>query len=276
MRARGAQVTDIAILVVAADDGIMPQTVEAINHAKAAGVSIIVAINKMDKISADPERVKQQLTEYGLVPEEWGGDVPVIPVSAHTKEGLDDLLEMVTLVAEIKELKANPDRPAKGTVIEARLDKGRGPIASVLVQNGTLRVGDIIVAGTAVGRVRAMTNEKGEKVKEAGPSFPVEITGLDDVPSGGDIFNAVSDERLARELVEQRKHEAKQEQFNQYSGAIRQRLLLIISLTRCSLAKLKSLKLSLRLMFRVLLKLSDNRSKSSLMTRLELMLFMVA
>ena len=167
MRARGAQVTDIAILVVAADDGIMPQTVEAINHAKAAGVSIIVAINKMDKISADPERVKQQLTEYGLVPEEWGGDVPVIPVSAHTKEGLDDLLEMVTLVAEIKELKANPDRPAKGTVIEARLDKGRGPIASVLVQNGTLRVGDIIVAGTAVGRVRAMTNEKGEKVKKS-------------------------------------------------------------------------------------------------------------
>ena len=213
MRARGAQVTDIAILVVAADDGIMPQTVEAINHAKAAGVSIIVAINKMDKISADPERVKQQLTEYGLVPEEWGGDVPVIPVSAHPKEGLDDLLEMVTLVAEIKELKANPDRPAKGTVIEARLDKGRGPIASVLVQNGTLRVGDIIVAGTAVGRVRAMTNEKGEKVKEAGPSFPVEITGLDDVPSGGDIFNAVSDERLARELVEQRKEKQKEEQW---------------------------------------------------------------
>ena len=213
MRARGAQVTDIAILVVAADDGIMPQTVEAINHAKAAGVSIIVAINKMDKISADPERVKQQLTEYGLVPEEWGGDVPVIPVSAHTKEGLDDLLEMVTLVAEIKELKANPDRPAKGTVIEARLDKGRGPIASVLVQNGTLRVGDIIVAGTAVGRVRAMKNEKGEKVKEAGPSFPVEITGLDDVPSGGDIFNAVSDERLARELVEQRKEKQKEEQW---------------------------------------------------------------
>ena len=217
MRARGAQVTDIAILVVAADDGIMPQTVEAINHAKAAGVSIIVAINKMDKISADPERVKQQLTEYGLVPEEWGGDVPVIPVSAHTKEGLDDLLEMVTLVAEIKELKANPDRPAKGTVIEARLDKGRGPIASVLVQNGTLRVGDIIVAGTAVGRVRAMTNEKGEKVKEAGPSFPVEITGLDDVPSGGDIFNAVSDERLARELVEQRKEKQKEEQWGNHT-----------------------------------------------------------
>ena len=213
MRARGAQVTDIAILVVAADDGIMPQTVEAINHAKAAGVSVIVAINKMDKVGANPERVKQQLTEYELVPEEWGGDTPVIPVSAHTKEGLDDLLEMVNLVAEIKELKANPDRAAKGTVIEARLDKGRGPIASVLVQNGTLRVGDIIVAGTAVGRVRAMTNEKGEKVKEAGPSIPVEITGLADVPSGGDVFNAVSDERLARELVEQRREKQKEEQW---------------------------------------------------------------
>ena len=267
MRARGAQVTDIAILVVAADDGIMPQTVEAINHAKAAGVSIIVAINKMDKISADPERVKQQLTEYGLVPEEWGGDVPVIPVSAHTKEGLDDLLEMVTLVAEIKELKANPDRPAKGTVIEARLDKGRGPIASVLVQNGTLRVGDIIVAGTAVGRVRAMTNEKGEKVKEAGPSFPVEITGLDDVPYS---MQFLTKDLLVNLLNSVRKSRRKN------SGAIRQRLLLIISLTRCSLAKLKSLKLSLRLMFRVLLKLSDNHSKSSLMTRLELMSFMVA
>lgn len=213
MRARGAQVTDIAILVVAADDGIMPQTVEAINHAKAAGVSIIVAVNKMDKPGANPEQVKQQLTEYDLVPEEWGGDVPVIPVSAHTKEGIDDLLEMVTLVAEIKELKANPDRAAKGTVIEARLDRGRGPIATVLVQNGTLRVGDIIVAGTAVGRVRAMTNDKGEKVKEAGPSIPVEITGLDDVPSGGDIFNAVSDERLARELVEQRREKLKEEQW---------------------------------------------------------------
>lgn len=211
MRARGAQVTDIAILVVAADDGIMPQTVEAINHAKAAGVSVIVAVNKMDKPGANPEQVKQQLTEYDLVPEEWGGDTPVIPVSAHTKEGLDDLLEMVTLVAEIKELKANPDRSAKGTVIEARLDKGRGPIATVLVQNGTLKVGNIIVAGTAVGRVRAMTNEKGERVKEAGPSIPVEITGLDDVPSGGDIFNAVSDERLARELVEQRREKQKEE-----------------------------------------------------------------
>lgn len=213
MRARGAQVTDIAILVVAADDGIMPQTVEAINHAKAAGVSVIVAINKMDKPGANPELVKQQLTEYDLVPEEWGGDIPVIPVSAHTKEGLDDLLEMVTLVAEIKELKANPDRPAKGTVIEARLDKGRGPIATVLVQNGTLRVGNIIVAGTAVGRVRAMTNENGEKVTEAGPSIPVEITGLDDVPSGGDVFNAVSDERLARELVEQRREKQKEEMW---------------------------------------------------------------
>lgn len=214
MRARGAQVTDIAILVVAADDGIMPQTVEAINHAKAAGVSVIVAINKMDKPGANPEQVKQQLTEYELVPEEWGGDTPCIPISAKTKQGLDELLEMVLLVADMKELKANPDRAAKGTVIEARLDKGRGTIATVLVQNGTLRVGDTIVAGTSVGRVRAMTNDKGEKVKEAGPSIPVEITGLDDVPSGGDIFNAVSDERLARELVEQRKTARKEEMFN--------------------------------------------------------------
>lgn len=214
MRARGAQVTDIAILVVAADDGIMPQTVEAINHAKAAGVSVIVAINKMDKPGANPEQVKQQLTEYELVPEEWGGDTPCIPISAKTKQGLDELLEMVLLVADMKELKANPDRAAKGTVIEARLDKGRGPIATVLVQNGTLHVGDTIVAGTSVGRVRAMTNDKGEKVKSAGPSIPVEITGLDDVPSGGDIFNAVSDERLARELVEQRKTARKEEMFN--------------------------------------------------------------
>ena len=214
MRARGAQVTDIAILVVAADDGIMPQTIEAINHAKAAGVSIIVAVNKIDKVGANVEQVKQQLTEYEIVPEEWGGDTPVIPVSAHTKEGIDDLLEMVLLVADMKELKANPDRAAKGTVIEARLDKGRGPIATVLVQNGTLNVGDIIVAGTTVGRVRAMTNDKGQKVKTAGPSVPVEITGLDDVPTGGDIFNAVSDERLARELVEQRKTAEKEERFN--------------------------------------------------------------
>ncbi len=214
MRARGAQVTDIAILVVAADDGIMPQTVEAINHAKAAGVSVVVAINKMDKDGANPDRVKQQLMEYELVPEEWGGDTPCIPVSAKTKEGLQDLLEMVILVADMKELKANPDRAGKGTVIEARLDKGRGPVATVLVQNGTLSVGDIIVAGTCVGRVRAMTNDKGEKVKSAGPSVPVEITGLDEVPSGGDVFNAVSDERLARQLVDQRKTAQKEEQFN--------------------------------------------------------------
>ena len=213
MRARGAQVTDIAILVVAADDGIMPQTVEAINHAKAAGVSVIVAINKMDKVGANPENVKQQLTEYELIPEEWGGDTPCIPVSAKTKEGLDDLLEMVTLIAEMKELKANPDRAAKGTVIEARLDKGRGPIATVLVQNGTLHQGDIVIAGTCVGRVRVMVNDKGERVKEAGPSVPVEITGLAEVPQGGDIFNAVSDEKLARELVEQRKAAQKEEQF---------------------------------------------------------------
>lgn len=214
MRARGAKSTDIAILVVAADDGIMPQTVEAINHAKAAEVSIIVAINKMDKAGANPDHVKQQLTEYGLVPEEWGGEVPCIPVSAKTKEGLDDLLEMVILVADMLELKANPDRNAKGVVIEARLDKGRGPIATMLVQNGTLLVGDIVVAGTTVGRVRAMTNDKGQKVEAAGPSCPVEITGLDEVPQGGDIFNAVSDERLARELVEQRKTDQKEEIFN--------------------------------------------------------------
>ena len=214
MRARGAQVTDIAVLVVAADDGIMPQTVEAINHAKAAGVSIIVAINKMDKPAANPDQVKQQLTEYELVPEEWGGDTPCIPVSAKKKEGIDDLLEMILLVADMKELKANPDRAAKGTVVEARLDKGRGPIATVLVQNGTLHTGDVIVAGTTVGRVRAMTDDKGRKVTEAGPSVPVEITGLNDVPTGGDILNAVSDERLARELVEQRITEQKEEQFN--------------------------------------------------------------
>ncbi len=214
MRARGAQVTDIAILVVAADDGIMPQTIEAINHAKAAGVSIIVAVNKIDKPGANVNRVMEQLTEYGIVPEEWGGDSPVIPVSAHTKEGIDELLEMVLLVADMKELKANPDRAAKGTVIEARLDKGRGPIATMLVQNGTLHIGDIVVAGTCVGRVRAMSNDKGARVKEAGPSVPVEITGLDDVPTGGDVFNAVSDERLARELVDQRKTAEKEERFN--------------------------------------------------------------
>lgn len=214
MRLRGAQVTDIAILVVAADDGIMPQTVEAINHAKAAGVSIIVAMNKMDKPEANPDRVMQQLTEHEIVPEAWGGDTPCIPISAKTGMGVDELLEMVTLIADMKELKANPDRAAKGTVIEARLDKGRGPIATILVQNGTLRKGDIVVAGTAVGRVRAMTNERGEQVKEAGPSVPVEITGLAEVPEGGDIFNAVSDERLARELVDQRKTQKKEEIFN--------------------------------------------------------------
>lgn len=214
MRARGAQVTDIAILVVAADDGIMPQTVEAINHAKAAGVSVIVAINKMDKEGANPDLVKQQLTEYELVPEEWGGDVPCIPVSAINNEGIEELLEMVLLIADVKELKANPERAAKGTVIEAKLDKGRGPIATVLVQNGTLRIGDVIVAGTSVGRVRAMTDDRGNRVKEAGPSVPVEITGLDNVPVGGDIFNCVSDERLARELVEQRKTKRKEEKFN--------------------------------------------------------------
>lgn len=216
MRARGASVTDIAILVVAADDGIMPQTVEAINHAKAANVQIIVAINKIDKEGANPDRVKQELTEHGLVIEEWGGDVICVPVSAKTGEGIDELLENVLLVAEVQELRANPNRLAKGTVIEARLDKGRGPVATLLVQNGTLKTGDIIIAGTAVGRVRVMTNDKGKTVKAAGPSYPVEITGLAEVPAAGDTFNAVEDERLARELVEQRKHEAKQEQFSQY------------------------------------------------------------
>lgn len=216
MRARGAQVTDIAILVVAADDGIMPQTVEAINHAKAAGVSIIVAINKMDKDTANPDKVKQELTEYELVPEEWGGDVICVPVSAVTKQGIDTLLEMVQLVADMKELKANPDRLAKGTVIEAKLDKGRGPVATVLVQNGTLHTGDIIIAGTALGRVRVMLDDHGQQVEEAGPSVPVEITGLAEVPSAGDTFNAVEDERLARELVEQRRHEQKEEVFKSY------------------------------------------------------------
>ncbi|WP_028517230.1 translation initiation factor IF-2 [Ruminococcus flavefaciens] len=216
MRARGANITDIAILVVAADDGIMPQTIESINHAKAAGVSIIVAINKMDKEGANPDRIKEELTKYDLVCEDWGGDVICVPVSAKTGDGIDELLENVLLVAEVKELKANPDRLAKGTVIEARLDKGRGPIATLLVQNGTLKQGDVLIAGTAVGRVRVMTNDKGRTVKEAGPSVPVEITGLAEVPSAGDIFNAVEDERLARELVEQRKHEQKQEQFNAY------------------------------------------------------------
>ena len=209
MRARGAMVTDIAILVVAAEDGIMPQTVESINHAKAAGIPIIVAINKMDKPEANPERIKQQLTEYGLVCEEWGGDTIVCPISAKTGMGVDNLLEMLTLTAEVGELKANPNRAAQGTVIEARLDKGRGPVATLLVQNGTLKQGDIVIAGTAVGRVRVMTNDKGRTVKTAGPSVPVEITGLADVPTPGDEFNAVTDERMARELVEQRRQAQK-------------------------------------------------------------------
>ena len=209
MRARGAMVTDIAILVVAAEDGIMPQTVESINHAKAAGIPIIVAINKMDKPEANPERIKQQLTEYGLVCEEWGGDTIICPISAKTGMGIDNLLEMLTLTAEVGELKANPHRAAQGTVIEARLDKGRGPVATLLVQNGTLHQGDIIIAGTSVGRVRAMVNDKGQRITEAGPSVPVEITGLSEAPSAGATFNAVADEKLARELVEQRKAEEK-------------------------------------------------------------------
>lgn len=214
MRARGAQVTDVAVLVVAADDGIMPQTIEAINHAKAANVSIIVAINKMDKPDASPDRIMQQLTEHGLVPEEWGGDVICVPVSAMTKMNIDKLLESILLVSDMMELKANPNRTARGTVIEARLDKGRGPVATVLVQNGTLKTGDILVAGMAVGRVRVMTNDRGERVETAGPSVPVEITGLADTPQAGDTFNVVSDEKLARELVEQRRAKAKEEQFN--------------------------------------------------------------
>ncbi len=207
MRARGAMVTDIAILVVAAEDGIMPQTVESINHAKAADIPIIVAINKMDKPEANPDRIKQQLTEYELVAEEWGGQTIICPISAKTGMGIENLLEMVSLTAEVAELKANPSRAAQGTVVEARLDKGRGPVATLLVQNGTLHLGDIIIAGTAVGRVRAMVDSKGARLTEAGPSVPVEITGLGEVPGAGSTFNAVADERLARELVEQRKAE---------------------------------------------------------------------
>lgn len=205
MRARGAMVTDIAILVVAADDGIMPQTVESINHAKAAGIPVVVAINKMDTVGANPERIKQQLTEYDLVSEDWGGDTIICPISAKTGMGIDNLLENLVILAEVQELKANPNRAAKGTVIEARLDKGRGPIMTVLVQNGTLKLGDIIIAGTAVGRVRTMINDKGQRVTEAGPSMPVEISGLSEVPSAGDVFNAVADERMARELAEERR-----------------------------------------------------------------------
>ena len=216
MRARGAQITDIAVLVVAADDGIMPQTVEAINHAKAAGVSIIVAINKIDKPAANPEKVKQELTEYGLVPEEWGGDVICVPVSAKAGTNIDTLLEMINLVADVQELKANPDRMASGAVIEAKLDKGRGPVATILVQNGTLHTGDIIIAGSALGRVRVMQDDRGNRITEAGPSTPVEVTGLGEVPAAGDTFHAVEDERLAKELVEQRKQEAKEVQFSAY------------------------------------------------------------
>ena len=205
MRARGAMVTDIAILVVAADDGIMPQTVESINHAKAANIPVVVAINKMDTVGANPERIKQQLTEYDLVSEEWGGDTIICPISAKTGMGIDNLLENLVVLAEVQELKANPNRAARGAVIEARLDKGRGPIMTVLVQNGTLHLGDIIIAGSSVGRVRTMINDKGQRVTEAGPSTPVEISGLDSVPSAGDTFNAVTDERMARELAEERR-----------------------------------------------------------------------
>lgn len=216
MRARGAQVTDIAILVVAADDGIMPQTVEAIHHAKDAGISIIVAINKIDKPGANPEKIKQTLTEYELVCEEWGGDVICVPVSAKTGEGMDTLLEMVNLTADVMELKANPNRLAKGAVIEAKLDKGRGPVATLLVQNGTLRSGDIIIAGTAVGHVRVMRDDTGRSIKSAGPSVPVEVMGLGEVPSAGDSFAVVEDEKLARELVQKRKFEEKEAQFSLY------------------------------------------------------------
>ena len=213
MRARGAQATDIAILVVAADDGIMPQTLEAINHAKAAGIDIIVAINKMDKPQANPDNVISALTQYDLVPEEWGGDVICVPVSALTGMGIDKLLESVLLVAEIKELKSNPNRRAKGVVLESKLDRGRGPVATVLVQNGTLHSGDIVIAGTAVGRVRAMTDDQGRSIREAGPSVPVEIIGLSEIPNAGDEFNAVEDEKMARSLAEQRRESARQEEF---------------------------------------------------------------
>ena len=211
MRARGAQVTDVVILVVAADDGIMPQTIEAINHAKAAGVPIVVAINKMDAEGANPDRIKQQLTEHELVAEEWGGSTIVCPISAKLGQGIDDLLEMVILTADMLELKANPNRSAKGTVVEAKLDRGRGSVATLLVSNGTLNAGDVIIAGTSVGRIRAMTDDKGRKIKSAGPSVPVEVIGLSEVPNAGDIFYAVDDERMARELVEQRKQTEKDE-----------------------------------------------------------------
>lgn len=216
MRQRGAMITDIAILVVAADDGIMPQTIESINHAKAANIPIIVAINKIDKPTANPEKVKQELTEHGIVPEEWGGETICVPISAKTGKGIDELLEMVNLTSEVAELKANPNRRAKGAVIEARLDKGLGPVATILVQNGTLHKGDVLIAGTSVGRVRVMTNDKGQRIEEAGPSTPVEITGLTEVPTAGDLFDAVEDEKLARELAEKRMQAIKEERFNSY------------------------------------------------------------
>ena len=239
MRARGAMVTDIAILVVAADDGIMPQTVESINHAKAAGIPIIVAINKMDKPEANPDRIKQQLTEYELVPEEWGGETIICPISAKTGMGIDSLLEMVTLTAEMRELKANPNRTAHGAVIEARLDKGRGPVATLLVQNGTLKQGDVIIAGTAVGRVRAMANARGQKLAEAGPSVPVEIIGMGEVPGAGDDFHAVADERMARELVEQRKSEMK----NATTGAAKQKVSLEELFSQIQAGEMKDLNI---------------------------------
>ncbi|SBW10224.1 Translation initiation factor IF-2 [uncultured Eubacteriales bacterium] len=239
MRARGAMITDIAILVVAADDGIMPQTVESINHAKAAEIPIIVAINKMDKPTANPDKIKQQLTEYGLVSEEWGGETILVPISAKTGMGVDTLLEMVSLTAEMRELKANPNRTAHGAVIEARLDKGRGPVATLLVQNGTLHQGDVIIAGTAVGRVRAMTNAKGEKLTEAGPSVPVEIIGMGEVPGAGDDFHAVADERMARELVEQRKHEQK----NATTGGVKQKVSLEDLFSQIQEGELKDLNI---------------------------------
>ncbi len=239
MRARGAMITDVAILVVAADDGIMPQTIESINHAKAANIPIIVAINKMDKPEANPERIKQQLTEYELVPEEWGGETIICPISAKTGMGIDTLLEMVTLTAEVQELKANPNRTAHGAVIEARLDKGRGPVATLLVQNGTLRQGDVIIAGMAVGRVRAMTDYKGNKVTEAGPSVPVEIIGMGEVPGAGDDFHAVADERMARELVEQRKAEMK----NATTGAAKQKVSLEELFSQIQAGEMKDLNI---------------------------------
>ena len=239
MRARGAMITDIAILVVAADDGIMPQTVESINHAKAANIPIIVAINKMDKPEANPERIKEQLTKYELVPEEWGGETIICPISAKTGQGIDSLLDMVVLTAEMQELKANPNRSAHGAVIEARLDKGRGPVATLLVQNGTLHQGDIIIAGTAVGRVRAMTNARGQKLTEAGPSVPVEIIGMGEVPGAGDDFHAVADERMARELVEQRK----QEQKDRMNGPVGQKVSLEDLFSQIQAGEMKNLNI---------------------------------